>query len=107
MSGVSNLRQVVSNAPVVERVADAHQRSDQAGQQAFAKHLAKKAEEEATQVQDQAEIAESKVNRKDPDEDERQRKRRQGAQAQDQDDQDDQDDPSDDEPTDRHVDVVV
>jgi hypothetical protein len=100
---VSNLKQVVSSSPVVERMADAHQRSDQSGQQAFVKHLEKKAAEEAETVQDQAEIAKSKVNEKDPDEQRRRRKRREGDEAKAQ----DQDDHPDDDPTERHVDVVA
>ena len=56
MSGVSNIRQVVSNTPAVERIQETQNRSQQTGQEQFARQLEEEAERKTRSVQDRAEI---------------------------------------------------
>jgi hypothetical protein len=101
MSGVSNLRQVVSTTQAVERVQEAQNRSPQAGQQHFAESLEREAKDNTKKVKKNPDVkrADEREERAARDEDE--------SLESTEDEHDEHDDEEEGEDGERHVDVIA
>lgn len=105
MSGIGNLKQVISTTQAVERVQEAQNRSNQTGQQHFAESLQREAEDETTKVKDNPDVRRPEDEQKKK-RDEREQDHEDGEAADEATNQAaDEDD--DDDDVEHHVDVIA
>jgi hypothetical protein len=79
MTGVSNLKQVLSSTPAVERLQEIQERAEQAGQQQAVRHLKDEAEKETHTVSDRAEVRRPEPDDRQKEEEKRERRAKQPA----------------------------
>lgn len=106
MSGIGNLKQVVSTTQAVERVQEAQNRSPQTGQQHFAESLEREAKDQSEKVQDNPDV------RRPEDDDEREGRDGREGKREDDDTEDEVKNEAaseevDDEDDEHHVDVIA